>query len=223
MASAVPAELRTAVRALQLSVQQSRPRNVVCFSLRFIHDERSDNASMGHALHALPFLLRHPDAFRSMACTVFCGTKNVQGVLCDRKGLREVVRASMASVTGCPNPSASQPPPPSSRKQSETVSAATSEDGRGDSLAVAWQLDVIEATLREHLKTLDLLDFECFVVTLRIYLSCWVVILWVMDMLAEAGGSFSELLALLKRCDTESFAHSSLQASQLTIPRLSHF
>jgi len=207
------AELRDRVRGLQECALLCRPRNVVRFAVRYFHDEKSGDSSFAHALNGLPYLLRDAEAFRSAAATVYCSAK--VGNSCDRKGLREVVKASISSVTGCP-PSASPPPPPpppplplssststTSRKQLETPSIQSSHFQQialdeGDAVAVSWQIDVIDSALKEYLKALQRFDFASFVLTVRLCLSCWVVIIWVQDMAAEAG-SFAELAASLKR------------------------
>jgi len=196
----IPIELRGAIRTLQQSILLSRPRDTITYAVRYLHDEKSDNSSYYHAVHSLPFLLQLPDLFRSTACTVFCGIK-YQRTSCDRKDVRDIVRASATSVIGCSQPRQQITAPSGRAKQlsdSKTVSVQLPDD-ESDAAAVDWQVDVIDSVLKEHLKSLERFDFESFVVTLRLYLSCWIIILWVQSMIAQKRGSFSDLATSLKR------------------------
>jgi len=200
----IPIELRGAIRTLQQSLLLCRPRDTITFAVRYLHDEKSDNSAYHHAVHSLPFLLQIPDLFRSTACTVFCGIKS-QRTSCDRTDIRDVARASATSVIGCSQPLQQIAAPAGRGKQlsdSKTDSKIVSVQNpdESDAAAVDWQVDVIDSVLKEHLKSLERFDFESFVVTLRLYLSCWIIVLWVQSMIAQKLGSFSELATSLKRC-----------------------
>jgi len=185
--ASVGSELRGAVRGLHESVLSCRPRDVVLFSLKYFQDEKRPHAAYEHALHSLPFLLRHSDSFVSAACTVFCGTKAFQNAPCDRKRLLEVVRGAMMAAKA----STSATTAGSQRK-------TLAEGDRSETNDINWQFSVIEEVMKDHTKTLELFEFDSFVVVLRLYLLCWVVILWVKSMVSSTD-SFGELGASLKK------------------------
>lgn len=162
-----PTDLRCLVRSLEQAVLLCRPRDVLAFSVRYLSDENgSTTPIVSHAIHALPFLLLQPDAFRSAACTVYCSDRALRGAQCARKVIREIARLSMMAVA---------------TTLVETDAAAASADVS----AISWQVDVVDSTVKGFLRSLDNFEFESFVVTLRLYLSCWVTLVWVQEILTK--------------------------------------
>lgn len=189
-------EFRNAIRIFEEQVLQCRPRNVISFAVRYFHDEKnSSKISYAHALHSLPFLLRVPDSFRNAACTVFCDIKPAQSQHCDKKCLTRVLRAAITAVSGCPPIVLSTRKTNNAGATSETFVSPTETTADPN---INWQVDVIESAVKDYLGTLEIFDFESFVITLRLHLSCWLVVDWVQDKVSEKE-TFAELLTSLKR------------------------
>lgn len=174
--SNISAELRAATRSLQDLVLQCRPTSAVSFAARYFRDERQTaQASYLHALHALPFLQQRPNEFRAAACTVYCAIRSSKdkgkdkGAGCDKSDISEVLRASVYGSST-----------------------------RGEATDLEWELDVVEGALKELMSALETFDFDAFVIVLRLHLSCFILVQWVVLKVAEKE-SFADALASLKK------------------------
>lgn len=191
MALSLVPPLSAAVRTLNEAILCCRPRDVVLFSLKYFQDEKRPQAAYEHALHSLPFLLRHSDAFVSATCTIFCGAKAFQSAPSDRKRLLEVVRGAMMAAKASTSAA-------TAGSQRKSLAEGERCENSGELADINWQFSVIEEVMKGNTKTLELFEFDSFVVVLRLYLLCWVVVLWVKSMVSSTD-SFGELNASLKK------------------------
>ena len=188
--TAISPDLKISARNLQDLVLLCRPACTISFAARYFRDEREGRSSYLHALHALPFLLQRYNDFRSAACTIYCAIRSNKGSkggaaaqrgACDANDISEVLRASVYGTN-----------------RGNGKAGATSAAALDAATNAEWEIDVVEGVLKEHLSALDTLDFDAFVVALRLHLSCFVIIKWVLGKVAE-NESYAETLSCLKK------------------------
>jgi len=167
--AAISSDLRAATRGLEDLVLQCRPSSPIIFAARYFREERQGvRAAYLHALHALPFLLQRPNEFRSAACTVFCGKKG----------------GGSSSVCG-------------RGEISEVLRASLFGSGRSPGTSAEWEIDIVETVLKDFVNA-DALDFDAFVLVLRLHFSCWLLLRWAHVKVSEKS-SFADTLTCMKR------------------------